>query len=50
MPIRDRLPRRRAPIVNYLLILLNVLAFIWERWAIGVKKPTRRARSSMPSA
>jgi membrane associated rhomboid family serine protease len=31
LPLRDRLPRRRAPIVNYALILLNVLAFIWER-------------------
>jgi membrane associated rhomboid family serine protease len=35
IPIRDRLPRRRVPIVNYLLILLNVLAFIWEQSAIG---------------
>src|SRR5271156_4672719 len=31
LPIRDRLPRRRPPVVNYALILLNVLAFIWER-------------------
>jgi membrane associated rhomboid family serine protease len=31
LPIRDRLPRRRVPIVNYLLIALNVLVFVWER-------------------
>jgi membrane associated rhomboid family serine protease len=31
LPLRDRLPRRRAPIVNYALIFLNVLAFIGER-------------------
>src|SRR3954451_8737794 len=34
IPIRDRLPRRRAPLVNYLLIALNVLAFLWEQAAI----------------
>ncbi len=36
LPIRDRLPVRRAPIVNYLLILLNVAAFIWERWVLAM--------------
>jgi membrane associated rhomboid family serine protease len=34
LPIRDRLPRRRVPVVNYLLILLNVAAFVWERWML----------------
>lgn len=31
IPIRDHLRTRRAPIVNYLLIAANVLAFAWER-------------------
>src|SRR5690242_13473833 len=31
IPIRDRLPRRRAPVVNYLIIALNVLVFVWEQ-------------------
>jgi membrane associated rhomboid family serine protease len=41
LPIRDRLPRRRVPIVNYLLIALNVLAFMWERAQIALGYPTR---------
>lgn len=35
LPIRDRLPRRRVPVVNYALILLNVLAFMWEQAEIA---------------
>lgn len=35
LPIRDRLPTRRVPIVNYLLIVANVLVFVWERAWIG---------------
>jgi membrane associated rhomboid family serine protease len=31
LPLRDRLPTRSTPIVNYALIMLNVLAFVWER-------------------
>lgn len=31
LPLRDRLPRRRVPIVNYALIAVNVLVFMWER-------------------
>lgn len=31
IPIRDHLRTRRVPIVNYLLIAANVLAFAWER-------------------
>jgi membrane associated rhomboid family serine protease len=42
IPIRDRLPRRQAPLVNYLLILLNVAAFIGERWVISLGYPERR--------
>lgn len=29
-PLRDNIPSRRTPIVNYTLILLNVLVFLWE--------------------
>jgi len=42
IPIRDRLPRRRVPIVNYLLILLNVAAFMWERAVLALGYPARR--------
>jgi membrane associated rhomboid family serine protease len=42
IPIRDRLPRRRVPLVNYLLILLNVVAFLWERAVIALGYPPRR--------
>jgi len=41
LPLRDRLPTRRAPIVNYLLIGLNVLVFIWERASLGAGIPGR---------
>lgn len=41
LPIRDRLPPRRVPIVNYVLIALNVLVFIWERASIGAGMPAR---------
>ena len=34
IPISDRLPTRRVPVVNYLLILVNVLVFIWM-WLAG---------------
>ena len=36
IPIRDRLPHRRVPVVNYLLIALNVLVFMWERAEIAL--------------
>jgi membrane associated rhomboid family serine protease len=36
IPIRDRLPTRRVPVVNYLLILANVIAFVWERGEIAL--------------
>jgi membrane associated rhomboid family serine protease len=31
LPLRDRLPTRSFPIVNYALIAINVVAFVWER-------------------
>jgi membrane associated rhomboid family serine protease len=31
LPLRDHLPCRRAPIVNVLLIVTNVLVFLWEK-------------------
>jgi membrane associated rhomboid family serine protease len=30
LPVRDRLPTRSVPVVNYLLIAGNVSAFVWE--------------------
>src|SRR5260370_30396975 len=30
-PIRDRLPTRTFPFINYLLIISNVLVFLWEQ-------------------
>lgn len=34
IPIRDRLPKRRLPVVNYLLLTANVLFFLFERFAL----------------
>jgi membrane associated rhomboid family serine protease len=31
LPIRDRLPTRSFPFINYLLIVANVLVFFWEQ-------------------
>src|SRR3954454_10010641 len=41
MPVRDRLPRRRGPVVTYSLIALNVLAFMLERATIASGVPAR---------
>ena len=42
LPLRDRLATRRVPIVNYLLIVLNVAMFLWEQALIEVGvSPTR---------
>ncbi|MFW5741532.1 MAG: rhomboid family intramembrane serine protease [Myxococcota bacterium] len=30
IPLRDRLPTRTTPVVNYVLLGLNVLAFLWQ--------------------
>jgi membrane associated rhomboid family serine protease len=35
LPLRDRLPARRVPVVNYLLIAVNVVVFIVERFWVG---------------
>lgn len=35
LPLRDRLPSRTVPWVNYALLAANVLAFLWMRWAIA---------------
>jgi membrane associated rhomboid family serine protease len=42
LPLRDRLPTRRVPIVNYLILTLNILVFIWERTMLGLGYPGRR--------
>ena len=39
LPLRDRLPTRTIPVVNYLLIAANVIAFIWERALVAVGNP-----------
>jgi membrane associated rhomboid family serine protease len=31
LPLRDRIPTRRVPIVNYAIVAANVGAFLWER-------------------
>lgn len=36
LPLRDRLPTRRVPIVNYLLLVANIAVFIWERSLLEV--------------
>jgi membrane associated rhomboid family serine protease len=35
LPLHDRLRPRRTPIVNYSLIALNVIAFLWMQWLIS---------------
>jgi membrane associated rhomboid family serine protease len=42
IPIRDHLPTRRVPFVNYALVLANIAVYMWERLIIaeGVR-PTR---------
>jgi membrane associated rhomboid family serine protease len=42
LPLRDRLPTRRVPIVTYALLALNILVFVWERLTIGMGYPARR--------
>jgi len=34
IPIKDQIPTRRVPVVNYLLILANILVFAWQ-WMAG---------------
>jgi len=42
LPLRDRLPTRRVPIVNYLILATNILVFLWERALITVGYPPNR--------
>lgn len=42
LPLRDRLPTRRFPIINCLLLAVNVLVFVWERALMGVGYPPQR--------
>lgn len=39
LPIRDRLPSQRPPIVNWLLIAGNVAAFVWMQALLSVAGP-----------
>jgi membrane associated rhomboid family serine protease len=38
IPLRDDIPSRRVPFVNYGLIVLNILVFIWQ-WQVGQNNP-----------
>ncbi|AUX20242.1 peptidase S54 [Sorangium cellulosum] len=42
LPLRDQLPTRRVPLVNYLLIALNLLGFFWMRSVISAGIPPDR--------
>jgi membrane associated rhomboid family serine protease len=35
LPVRDQLPTRTMPVVNYALIALNVAVFGWQAWAVA---------------
>jgi membrane associated rhomboid family serine protease len=35
IPVRDQLPTRRAPVVTYAILALNLLIFFWERLTIA---------------
>lgn len=39
LPLRDRLPTRTLPLVNYTLIALNVISFLWMRSLISAGYP-----------
>jgi membrane associated rhomboid family serine protease len=39
LPLRDRLPSRRTPVVTYAIIAINVLAYVWERALTSVGYP-----------
>jgi membrane associated rhomboid family serine protease len=41
LPLRDRLRTRRVPYVNYLILTLNILVFMWERTLLGLGYPVR---------
>jgi membrane associated rhomboid family serine protease len=44
LPLRDRLPTARPPIVNYLLIGANIAAFVWMQALISVGGMSARER------
>jgi len=35
IPIRDRIPTHRFPIVTVVLILINVAVFLWQMLVLG---------------
>ncbi len=39
VPLRDRLPTRRPSYVNWLLIVLNIGAFVWTQALLSVSGP-----------
>jgi membrane associated rhomboid family serine protease len=46
LPLRDHLPTRRVPIVNYALILANIAVFVWaEAQFAGGVDPEAFARA-----
>jgi len=42
LPLRDRIPSRRTPVVTYSLIAINVLIYVWERAIMTVGYPPQR--------
>jgi membrane associated rhomboid family serine protease len=38
LPLRDEYPSLRTPIVNYTLIAVNIIVFIWQ-WMVGQENP-----------
>src|SRR5579862_8729826 len=36
LPLKDDAPRVSTPVINYTLLLLNVVAFLFELWVGGV--------------
>ena len=39
LPLRDEIPSRRTPYINYLLIAINVIVFIWQ-YQVGLNNPS----------
>ncbi len=50
LPLRDRLPTRRTPVVNYLIIAANVLVFMAERGIMGTSPAPDRTAHAIVSA
>ena len=49
IPIRDMIPTRRVPVVNYLLIVINVIVFIFE-WLAGANQDALVAQFALVPA